>query len=147
MLKTFIEYIKYNNNKYYLQLIQNDTISQHINNSHNFFEEDCLKKIDNIVRINNDSETILDIGGFIGNHSIFFSQIMNCKNVIAFEPNELVFPILINNALKYNFKAYQEVIGDGRKVLQNFEWLNHFYFINSKNLINFGQNNYSIIDN
>jgi len=37
MLKTFIEYIKYNNNKYYLQLIQNDTISQHINNSHNFF--------------------------------------------------------------------------------------------------------------
>lgn len=78
--------------KFYLPNIK-DVIQKIIYQTHNFYEDEMLEDIRNRVK---ESSEIIDIGANIGNHTIFFSSICECK-VHAFEPQRSVFNVLEKN--------------------------------------------------
>ena len=86
-----------------------DTVSSEIN-LNGIYEKELLFFLRDYLKKNNfnlKNKTAIDIGAFIGNHSIFFSKIF--ENVISFEPHPTSFEILklncknSNNIKLYNF--------------------------------------------
>ncbi|GEM_PF-1463128 len=78
--------------KFYLPNLK-DYLQKKIHDTHTFYEEMMLEDIRNRVK---DTSEIIDIGANIGNHTIFFSSICQCK-VHAFEPQKNVFNLLKKN--------------------------------------------------
>lgn len=78
-----------------------DTVSSDINLK-GIYEKELLFFLRNFLRERNfdfSNHTVLDIGAYIGNHSIFFSKLFN--EVICFEPHPISFEILKINCKKY----------------------------------------------
>ena len=89
--------------------IKHDQVSQQIilkNDFYEFWELNQLKKILRKPKI------ILDIGANIGNHTIYFSKIMDAK-VYAFEPQKSIFNILKRNIEINNLKSKTEIFNFG----------------------------------
>ena len=77
-----------------INIYENQVISSVIKNSNNFYEIEFLE----FIRLNyNKQNTILDIGANIGNHSLFFSEYLDFKKIISFEPYEPNFELLGKN--------------------------------------------------
>lgn len=72
----------------------NDFIQSQIISKHTFFEINLLRFISKFIDPN---RTLLDIGGNIGNHSIYFSKILGVKTVISFEPQKTMQEIFERN--------------------------------------------------
>lgn len=79
----------------YLPYAGFDFIQNTIVSKADFFEGDILRKIRKNY-FNNQPCTVLDIGGNIGSHAVFFAKF--CKaNVFTFEPQKALFRILQRN--------------------------------------------------
>ncbi|WP_313892570.1 FkbM family methyltransferase [Psychrobacillus sp.] len=89
---TFLFYYRDNIIKFYLPNLR-DYLQKKIYDNSNFYENVMLEDIRNRVK---DSSEIIDIGANIGNHTIFFSSVCQCK-VHAFEPQTSVFNHLKKN--------------------------------------------------
>ena len=61
-----------------------------------FYEQEELELIAGLVP---QGATIVDIGANIGNHTLFFAQMMRAARVIPFEPNPLAFEVLIAHVI------------------------------------------------
>lgn len=68
-----------------------------------FYELSLLQKI---VKYVDSPKIILDIGANIGNHSIFFKKILNCQNVIGFEPLKNMIDVYKTNMQLNNITNY-----------------------------------------
>lgn len=108
-------YIKEKN---YDQLVvySHDTVSAEIN-LEGIYEKELLFFIKNFLKekkYNYQNKTVLDIGAFVGNHSIFFSKIFN--EVLSFEPHPTSFEILKINCRNFqNIKLYNFGCSDVNK--------------------------------
>lgn len=83
-----------------LSLVE-DHISDHIRDHNNFYELTLLEKWSRYIQYKN---IVFDVGAHIGNHSIYFSNILKCKEIYSFEPNKLTFDILAKNIADNNIK-------------------------------------------
>lgn len=110
---------KYNTIKFYLPLLfLGDIIQNQIFFTGDFFEGDTLRYIKSKYMDGWREEqcTIVDVGGNLGNHAVFFStQIKNAK-VYSFEPMIETYKILIKNIkindLDNKVKVYNMACGD-----------------------------------
>lgn len=75
-----------------------------------FYENEMLDYIRNMSI----SGTYLDIGAYIGTHSIFFSELCEqCNNVLAYEPVKANFNVLRLNTTKYpKIKIFNVAVGE-----------------------------------
>jgi FkbM family methyltransferase len=64
---------------------------------HTFYELDVLERIRQLLAVRAMSGTAIDIGAFIGTHSIYFARFCSLCPVISFEANAATFPILLSN--------------------------------------------------
>jgi len=62
-----------------------------------FYEKDVLERIRDRLGKRKSDGAALDVGAFIGTHSVYFSMFCGCKPVYAFEANPQTFPILQGN--------------------------------------------------
>lgn len=68
-----------------------DAVQRHIVRGQSFYETPILRRVLDIFDFT--GKRVLDIGGNIGNHSVFFTKIGGAASCIAFEPNP--YPISI----------------------------------------------------
>jgi FkbM family methyltransferase len=104
--------INYENNNYSVEYAD-DFIYNEVLDKNSFFEIKLLEILRSKVK---NFDLVLDIGANVGNHSFYFSNICNAKQIIAFEPDPKNCLIYSNNnpsstlhqiALSnYNGKAY-----------------------------------------
>ena len=59
-----------------------------------FYEPKTLRSISILVK---NPRTIVDIGAYVGNHTVFFSKVCKAKDVYSFEPQKDIFKYLENN--------------------------------------------------
>lgn len=85
-----------------------DHIFKAIKTSRTFYECDLLEEI--ALRIPQSHGTVLDVGANIGNHSLFFSKVLN-KYVISIEPQQEAV-----NFLKLNMRA--NMVSNGGEILR-----------------------------
>jgi FkbM family methyltransferase len=71
-----------------------DYIEQKIIVDNKFYEQDRLNYVSKFI---NKNSVVLDVGSNIGNHTLFFSNVLNAKKVYSFEPQKYVFNILKKN--------------------------------------------------
>lgn len=80
-----------------------------------FHELDLLEKIENLVK---EDGVILDIGANIGNHTLFFCNILKAKKVYSFEPQKYIYTLLernVNiNSLQDRVELFNIGLGDVR---------------------------------
>jgi FkbM family methyltransferase len=106
-MKTEVVEFNYREKDFKLLLLEEDYMTLQIKKSGSFYEKiflDCLVK--NTV-VNTDM-TVVDVGAFSGNHTVFFATF--CNNVIAFEPCKNSYARLVktiamnrlNNVVVYN---------------------------------------------
>lgn len=86
------------NVRLYLPYANSDWISQRILISGSFYEFEYLKEM--VKEIPADA-VVVDAGGNLGNHSVYFSMFSKAREIHVFEPQKLVFQILERN-LKLN---------------------------------------------
>jgi protein O-GlcNAc transferase len=95
---------------------ERDELSKWVRTSGTFYEYDVLERCELYIRqLGRSGETILDVGAYIGNHTVFFSFFCQPDQVIAFEPSTSSFEALTTtircNRLT-NVTAYNLAIGD-----------------------------------
>jgi len=56
-----------------------------------------IEELQLILKYCNNIENVLDVGAYIGNHSVFLSHFLNPKKLYMFEPNPAVIPMLKAN--------------------------------------------------
>jgi FkbM family methyltransferase len=81
-----------------------------------FYEFDVLERCEwYISRLRRAGETIVDVGAFIGNHTVFYATRCHADRVIAFEPSPSSFEALTQtidrNSLS-NVTAYNSAVGN-----------------------------------
>lgn len=82
------------NLKFYVPDYPDDLIQNHIVDNRMFFDEDSLSYFDKYIK---DGSTILDIGGNIGNHSLYWGIVRKAQRIIAFEPCRISHDIFKKN--------------------------------------------------
>lgn len=82
----------------------NDHITKIMKRTNTFYEIDVLERIRQRLSRRGVVTTCVDIGAFIGTHSIYFSKYCGFKRVLAFEPNEHSFPVVQKNILENNLQ-------------------------------------------
>lgn len=92
----------------------NDHIQKIIAFYAKFYEESMLADFKNRV---SENSVVLDIGSYIGNHTVFFAKHCKCR-VIAVEPNILAYNILRENIflnkLDENVTTYNVGVGESK---------------------------------
>ena len=94
--------------KFQLKNYNIDVIEKIIYDSGDFYENDVLEQISKNIA---PGFTILDIGANIGNHTLYFSKILQAKQIYSFEPiketfKKLDYNVKLNacsNVVLYNF--------------------------------------------
>lgn len=97
--------------KFYLPLILTDSLQQSILDNGFFYESSLLTKVKDFIPEN---AIIIDAGGNIGNHSIYFSKFYNAEKIYCFEPQKHIYSILqqnisLNNCS--NVKLFNKALG------------------------------------
>ena len=90
---------------------EDDYIIQSIEKQNDFYEHELL---DWLATISLEDGVIIDAGANIGNHSIYFSKILN-KQVYSFEPNPKTFKLLTTNYKLNNLsidKLFNKALGE-----------------------------------
>ncbi len=106
------------NNTLQLKGIKGEYIYEKVTQTGTFYEIEMLKYIQSLQLTN----TVLDIGANIGNHTLFFASQCNFSNVIAVEPYMPIYNILEENIrlnkivekVELHFNAIDNI--DGREV-------------------------------
>ena len=62
-----------------------------------FYERDVLERVRAVLARAGRNGAALDVGSFIGKHSLFFARFCGLKRVLAFEANPNTFPTLEKN--------------------------------------------------
>jgi len=76
-----------------------EALSDHIRRENDFFEAEIL----DFIRDNFPTHgTILDVGANIGNHSAYFANFLNYRQIVAFEPVPENYVLLVQNCAYYN---------------------------------------------
>ncbi len=76
-----------------LEGFDGDHITRVIKRTHDFFEAEILKSVGDL----DPTGAIVDVGAFIGNHSVYFGLFTDASEVIAIEPNPVALPLLETN--------------------------------------------------
>ena len=82
--------------KFWVPDYKHDTIQRCVVDDQCFFSEDSLVYYDQFIK---DDAIILDIGGNIGNHSLYWALVRNAKKIIAFEPYTVTADHFIKNTV------------------------------------------------
>lgn len=101
---------KFGHTFFFSKDLANDFISDIIDEKKTFYEDELLTWL---TTINLMPGAIIDCGANIGNHSVYFSKVLN-RDVVAFEPNAIAYKILVKNiALNnlQNISAYELALG------------------------------------
>ena len=107
-----------------LVLIKNDHVSNEILID-GFYEGKELKILCEWLKKKKKLKLAIDIGAYIGNHSIFFSNYF--KKVISFEPNLFSFRLLsINTEKNKNIKIYNFGISNKNSTKDFFSYENNY---------------------
>lgn len=64
-----------------------------------FYERPLLEALLAAYRWHADTDIVVDVGAHVGNHSVFFSDVMRVST-LAVEPNPDVWPYLLTNAMR-----------------------------------------------
>ena len=112
---------------------KNDYIMNFIKRYHKFWEKGQLEFVSKFITSNS---TVLDCGAYIGNHTIYFSKILNCKKVIAIEPQRNIYQILCEN-IKINNINNARCINCGLYYDRNYR-----LFIKEQQSTNYGATRY-----
>jgi FkbM family methyltransferase len=62
-----------------------------------FYESDVLERLRSLVAARAAGSTAIDVGAFIGTHSVYFARFCGLRRVIAFESNPAAFAVLVAN--------------------------------------------------
>lgn len=62
-----------------------------------FYERDVLERLRDRLRARGELGAAIDVGAFIGTHSVYFSKCCGCKPVLSFEANPNTFASLVDN--------------------------------------------------
>jgi len=81
--------------KMFLSTGPDDLIQHHILRNRSFFHTESLEMIRSLMPMV--GERILDVGAYIGNHTVFFSKICGASEVECFEPIRTSFRALSRN--------------------------------------------------
>lgn len=76
-----------------------------------FYEQE---ELDLLAELVGTGATIVDIGANIGNHTLFFSLIMEAKRVIPFEPNPLAYEVLLAHVIANNVQDRVDIRNLGK---------------------------------
>jgi FkbM family methyltransferase len=102
---------------------ERDAIPSWVQRFGTFYEFDVLERCEAYVsRLGRVGETIIDVGAYIGNHTVYYATFCGADHVIAFEPCHLSFEALTQtidrNGLS-NVTAYESAVGnrDGRAMI------------------------------
>jgi len=79
--------------------IENDYIIKRIIQHNNFYEYKILEEVKKLIEPNS---ICVDVGAYIGNHSIFLSKICGAQRVYSFEPQYKAFKTLEKNCKDNN---------------------------------------------
>lgn len=85
---------KYGNHNIKINCDQHEYLFKYITKHKNFFEETYLRFLKNII---NDESVVVDVGAHIGNHTIYFSKVLEAKKVISIEPTRRSYEVLCDN--------------------------------------------------
>lgn len=85
----------------------NDVIAHSVVTYNNFFEFEYLELMSDFIK---KGDVVLDIGANIGNHSLYYADILGAQ-VHAFEGNPDVFPMLEENVSNSNVKIHKTLLG------------------------------------
>lgn len=80
----------------------NEKVCNHMRETKNFADIDFLDFIRQHYPNHNE---IIDVGAYIGNHTLFFAEFLNVNKIHIFEPVDMNFPVLTKNIGKYNEKC------------------------------------------
>jgi FkbM family methyltransferase len=109
--------ISWQNHPTRLRSYRKDHITRAFKRGH-FYEDDFL---DMIAKKYASSGTFVDVGAFVGNHSVFFAKHCLADQVVAFEPFPETFQLLRHNiklnGLASKIKAVNKGIGDQTSTL------------------------------
>ena len=94
--------------------LQNDIVFNSELSRGKIYEEDIIVK--NIIPLFNTSDNliILDVGAHIGSHSVIYSKLFPNSQILAFEPQSIIFNLLNKNIHQNNIKncsTYNNAIG------------------------------------
>ncbi|WP_034400486.1 FkbM family methyltransferase [Comamonas testosteroni] len=110
-----------NNNNYIFFHVVNDYIPKVMVESQDFYEKSFLKIIEQLYQ---PGSIIVDCGANIGNHTIFFSSILNA-DVIAFEPQPTNYALLksnvVLNEISHKVRIINKGVGDKKEVLRLYQ--------------------------
>ena len=116
LLHKYAKYYSLEKNYDQLVVYSYDSVSTEIN-LNGIYEKDFLfffKKFLSEKKYNIQNKAALDIGAFIGNHSIFFSKIFS--EVLSFEPHPISYEILKINCRNFkNIKMFNFACSDENK--------------------------------
>ena len=93
MEQKFIEIKKFEKNVFFSTLLESDYIFKTIVREKDFYEHELL---DWLLVVSIQKGSFIDVGANIGNHTLFFSKIMERK-CYSFEPNSTAYNILEEN--------------------------------------------------
>jgi len=74
-----------------------DHLLRAMRDSGTFYERDVLERIRETVTRTGRKGDALDVGAFIGTHSLFFARYCGIRRVVSFEANPATFPVLETN--------------------------------------------------
>lgn len=80
----------------HIPMAHHDYVQRHIVTRDTFYE---LKQLETLreMKLINDKSVVLDVGGNIGNHAVYFAKVLNAKKVISFEPQNFAYSVLKKN--------------------------------------------------
>ena len=99
--------------KMYLPTGPSDLIQRDIIWRRNFFHPESLEMIRSLMPMS--GKRILDIGAYIGNHTVYFSKICGAAEVESFEPARFSFRALERNVRLNEVNAKLHNVGLGEK--------------------------------
>jgi FkbM family methyltransferase len=118
--------IIYDNNRINVVGIKDDYITNYIMNSQKFYEEEILQRTFKALVDNNQfkgNDIFIDVGAFIGLHTIFFNLFGKFNHFILIEPNKDLEYILKDN-LKKNLLISDYAIWSGYALGRKRGWVN-----------------------
>lgn len=83
----------YRSHRIRLELLDECSVSSHLAGTGTFYEQDFLEHVSTMLPA---GTLVLDVGAHIGNHTVYFAQVMGFR-VIAFEPNPRTYERLVRN--------------------------------------------------
>lgn len=120
--KIFDIYQNATNIRFYLPNGNSDSIQREIIRTSSFYQGGMLSKVFSRVKLK-ENPVIVDVGANIGNHTLYFSKVLDASKVYSFEPNYNTFSVLLKNieinSLESVVSAFQSGVGSKKTMARN----------------------------